>query len=943
MRLQFLTWENQRRYAEAVTRAERYAEEQIEAARARGRPDSELEASRRALFNAYIDETPGVHKEDAHYFLKFRKVARVLLEAETRAFARLGHRSEQVGLSQAWGEAVRAMVEYARGQGVTEALIAELQQQRAARRYTPVDTVPSGHGPVPKAKIEAAAEAARAFDEAVGDDARAGEIADFARAQAQYAERRPAVRAGDVEVYVYKHPVDPSRQIVARHADGVETELVEAHRPNIVFPRVYPDGFWLEPTQGRHLVYSSQASGDESGAMLTVVDTRTAKAVATIKGADYPDVAWLDPTTFVWVGGSGRQHGAWRVDLATGTRERLRTRDIASWDPTFARAVVGGRYDASGARNPWVAVSENRGPNGSANELNMIAVEGPARETRLLTYADATLASTLAVDNRLIVVSWSKEHPRGRIAEVPVDLTRSHIPPQEWRVLVPDDGRSVVREVVPVTRGPGRDPLLAISRTIRGNAEVHLFDPTTATGTTLPLRDLGLPAVHTPEGELEPGVFGQITGMTATTAPDGTSALEIEHSSVVSSPRTFRFPVTGSRAGPAEEVAREQSIADIVVAGAKVTRYDFPSPDNTENGGVLVEHADAPGTGLLVFTSYQNYYVGNNTSRQANHVLSTAYALGNRLWFCEGRGTANKGYKNFLDGVKENQFGAVMDVVANADFVVGHGIAKPGDVYASAQSAGPAIMLRAVAQRPGVFCGAGFRRPVHDPWQLLERPSEFAHEFLASIADVLSSWHYVDPGIDMPPLSIVIGAPDDPRIASHAEHDLAWRLMTTLTRTLLHTATPGNGHFADEQEAAQELTAVSRLLGHPPPSQTRPHILEDIRSIRPTLMWGPGKDVLPPRLRPSRPAKRAAGATPNQPAVSAFTPGVNRAAGSGLRSAADLVGRGKPATGLPEHTPNTNRGRPVHLVPDTPFAPKPAPKYPALRLELKQGRNLGNL
>ncbi|MGW0658419.1 alpha/beta hydrolase family protein [Streptodolium elevatio] len=416
----------------------------------------------------------------------------------------------------------------------------------------------------------------------------------------------------------------------------------------------------------------------------------------------------------------------------------------------------------------------------------------PHRQTKLLTYADSTLGRPLVTaDNRLIIVSWSSHHPRGRISEVPLDLDRKHIAPEEWLDLVPDDGKSVIRDVAIVDCGPDRHPLLAISRTHQGAAEAHLYDPATGRGTPIPLAHLGLPGVHAPDGRQLPGVFGQITGMTATVGSDG-GALEIEHSSIVSAPRTFRIPFTPHGPRDAAEIPREDTVADRVLAGAKVTRHNFLAPDGTPVRGLLVDRDDAPGAGPLMFTSYSNFFVGNNTSKLWNDVHSTHVAAGGRLWINEERGTGSDGYRHFQHGVRDNQFGAVMDVVAGIDHILENGIAEPGTLHASAQSAGPLIMLRAVAQRPGAFAGAVFRRPVHDLWRVLETGPEVAHEYAGRLPN-MSSCHYLDPGTDMPGHTIVIGAPDDPRIHDAAVVDLFSQLATTTTEPLLRIARPGHG------------------------------------------------------------------------------------------------------------------------------------------------------
>lgn len=960
MRLAFQMWENQRRYAEVVAKAERYAEEQAQARRARGWTDSDIAASRDALFNAYVDAAPGVHKADAHYFLRLRTVARAALEVETQAFAKHGYEVERLGPGRAWDRAMRALVDGAAerlGQVAPEledptALVMQLLSERQARSWAHANAALRGGAPIPEDQVEAVTAAARAFDEAVGNDGLTREFADIAWAQACYAERRPTIRAGGVEVYVYKHPILRTRQIMARHADGYEATLVDAHKPNIVFPRVYPDGFWLEPTRGRYLAYSSQASGDESGAMLTVVDTRTADVVTTVKGADYPDVAWTSPTTFIWVGGASQQHGVRQVDVENGTRTMLRGQYSESQDPHFFRAVVGSRHRMGGAQRPWVVVSKNRGPNNSPNELTAMDTEDPRRRTQLLTYADATLGRALVTaDNRLIVVSWSREHPRGRIAEVPLDLDRRHIPSHEWHDLAAGDGYGVIREVVPVDRGPGRAPLLAISRTLHGAAEVQLFDPTTAARTTLPLEELGLPAVHAPDGTRERGVFGQITGMTASTGPDGAPVVEVEHSSVVSSPRTFRFPLTSRGVGPAEELPREKSIADIVVDGAKVTRHTFHAPDGTEVRGMLVEHANAPGIGPVMFTSYQNFFVDNNTSRLFNHVHSTHFAAGGRTWFNEGRGTGSEGWQHCLDGVRDNTFGAVMDVVAGLDVIVERGIAERSDILTSAQSAGTLVMLRAVAQRPENVASATWRMNFHDALEGLAAASEISAEHESSVAGLMSSSYYLA-GTAGPKLNVVVGAPDDRRVPDKSAQKLTGLLLTTTDETLLHVTDPGNGHFADEQAAAQELAAITRKCGFPAPSQTRPHILEDIRSIRPSLYAGDrGRDLLPPRARLRATQDRtqdrtrdqagepAATATPKQPAASVAVQAVNPAASRGFRSAADFIGHHKSTTGLSELALVNNRAQPLQFASGAPSAPEPALKYPAVRMELEPGVN----
>lgn len=894
---------------------------------------------RAAVFNGCV-EAHGLHRSYAHYFVKFRTVARVLLETETRAFARYGHDAERMGPARAWDQAMRTMVDdavrrlasVAPALGDPEPLIMEVLRRREARRHIHAVAVLGGGDPVP-GQAEALAEAAHAFDEAAGGDGLTAEFAEIAWAQAGYAEHRPTIRAGGVEVYVYKHPVSRTRRIIARHPDGLEKVLVDDHKPNIVFPRVYPDGFWLEPTHGRHLVYSSQASGDESGAMLTVVDTHSAEELAKIKGADYPDVAWTSPTTFVWVGGAGKQHGIWRFDLTSGTRHMLRARDTAPYDPTYFREVVGSRHRQRGAQRPWVVVSENKGPHGSVNELTVIATETPTHRTDLLTFSDATLGrAVVTADDRLIVVGWSTDRPRGRIAEVPVDLDRRRIPPHEWRDLVPDDGRCVIREVVPVERGRARDPLLAISRTRHGAAEVQLFDPESATGTVLPLADLGLPAVHRSDGRREPGVFGQITGMTAHTGPDGTKVLEVEHSSIVSSPRTFRFALTArGGVGPAQEIPRERSIADVVLAGARVTRHTFRAPDNTEVRGVLVEHADAPGTGPLMFTSYSNFFVGNNTSKLFNHVHSTHFAAGGRMWFNEGRGTGSEGYQHFLDGVRENMFGAVMDVVAGFDYIIDQRITGPGAIHTSAQSAGPLIMMRAVAQRPEAVASASNRR-MTEPWRQLATTSQAGAEYESRVAQVMS-WSSYLLGTAGPKVSMVFGAPDDRRVPDQGAQEVAGLQMTTTTKTLLHVARPGNGHFADEQEAARELTVMTRTFGYPPPSEARPHVLRDIRSLRPSLFRGHrGQDLLPPARAQSRTAERVAAVSPNGPAGLGT---VGLVAGQGLGSAADLFGPPKAAAGLPGAALINSR---AHAL-QAPSGARLAPKYPTLRMEKRPGAN----
>ncbi|MFI1586161.1 hypothetical protein [Embleya sp. NPDC020630] len=540
LRLWFGLWGNQRHCATVVLEAERRADIDVGNLVAEGLPEARVDAVRESLVRGHVEDQD-IHYSVIRHFLRFREAARVWLEAETRAFAGFGRHVERLGHRTALAEAERAMHEFARDMRIPDPLLADLLRGRENRGLAQGVRVLRARESVTEEKIEAARAAGHAFDEAVGDDELARDFRDLARAQARYAERRPSIRAGDVEVFVRKHPDLPGRQIVARHGDGLEVVLVENHDPNIVFPRVYPNGFSLEPRHGRHLVYSSQASGDESGAMLTVVDTRTGEVTATITRADYPGVAWLHPGAFVWVGGPGARHGVRRFDPTAGTSELLHLEGDLG-EHSVLRSVVGSGNALRGAERAWAVVSSNRGPHGSENRLEAFDPYDSSRRTVLLTYADATLGNALVTpDNRLIVVSWSAKYPRGRIAEVPLDLDRERVPPEEWLDIVPDDGESVVREVVAVDRGPGRDPLLAISRTRHGAAEVQLLDPTTGCGTSVPMEHLGLPPVYGPDGNPEAGVFGQITAMTAGTERDGTPVVEFEHSSIVSSPAPFTF------------------------------------------------------------------------------------------------------------------------------------------------------------------------------------------------------------------------------------------------------------------------------------------------------------------------------------------------------------------------------------------------------------------
>lgn len=863
LRLWLQRWENQRRCAEAVREAQRRADQAFSSALSQGVSAAGADAIREATFHGQTERRK-IHRSVVEYFLRFRNAAPVLFEAETRAFADFGDAVDRLGAPQARERALGAMLAHARGAGVADELTAELLAQREARELAHSIRVLEATSSFPEQphgaaeaqrrteaqQRSAAQEAARAFDEAAGEDELAQAFDDIAWAQSRYAERRPAVRAGDVEVIVLKDAHRPDRRIIARHRDGHHVELVAGHRPHILFPRVHPDAFWLEPQEGRYLVYSSQAAADESGAALTVKDTRSGEVVATIPGADYPDVTWLTPDSFVWCGGHGRRHGLWRFDLATGRDSWLETpANQPDPEPRVFRSVAGTWHPAQRAGHAWTIAAANRGPHNSETELTALDPycdrDGPKRQTKLLTYADSTLGRPLVTaDNRLIVISWSARHPRGRVAEVPVDLDRQRISTEEWHDLVPDDGESVIRDVAVVDRGPGRDPLLAISRTRQGAAEAELFDPATGRGTPIPLAQLGLPGVYAPDGRKLPGVFGQITGMTATVGSDG-SALEIEHSSIVSAPRVFRIPLTPHGPGAPVEIPREDTVADLALAGATVTRHNFLAPDGTAVRGLLVDRADAPGAGPLMFTSYSNFFVGNNTSKLWNDVHSTHCAAGGRLWINEGRGTGGDGYRHFLQGVRDNQFGAVMDAVAGIDHILDQGIAEPGSLHASAQSAGPLIMLRAVAQRPGAFAGAVFRRPVHDLWRVLETAPEVAHEYAGTLPN-MSSCHYLDPGADMPGHTIVIGAPDDPRIHDNAVMDLFSQLATTTTEPLLRIARPGRGHFPGWKEAAEELTVAARKCGHTPPGQRRPGILPAIRDLRSRLEKQSAGDLAPP-------------------------------------------------------------------------------------------------
>ncbi|HSA49041.1 MAG TPA: prolyl oligopeptidase family serine peptidase [Yinghuangia sp.] len=912
-------WGTQRHVAEVVRDAERFAEEHLEETRKIGLPPDTADTVRASAFALHV-QNHQLNLSAVRSFLKFREAIPVLLEAETRAYAGYGHARKRLGPPEADRRAHQAMVDYALDHGIPPDLLQELLNRRFERGLTQAVRTLKPPDPVPANKFEAAAAAARAFDEAVGNDALADEFRFVARAQSRYAERRPPIRAGDVEVFVRRQPDRPERQIVARHGDGPEVVLVQAHAPNIVFPRVYPDGFWLEPTHGRYFVYSSQASGNESGAGLTVLDTRSGDVLATIPGAEYPDVSWETPETFVWVGAAGEMQAAWRFDVATGRKQLLvSTNDFGPYVPppstferrVFYRSVAASGKTPAGAEHPWMVVGSNRGPHGSANRLTLYDTSlAHPRAVELLGYSDETLGSPqVTADNRLIVVGWSEQHPRGRIAEVPLDFDRKRIPPNEWRDLVPDDGETVIRDVVAADRGPGREPLFVVSRTRHGAAEVQVFDVETGRGTPVPLHGLGLPEVCAPDGTRLPGLFGQITGMTVNAADDGTNMLEIEHSSIVSPPRSFRFQLSPTGVCPAGEIRIESTIADKLLTGARTTRHTFTAPDGTLVRGWLVEHADAPGQGPLMFTSYSNYFVGNNTSKLFNHVHSTHFAAGGRLWINDGRGTGSDGYQHYKDGALENQFAAVMDVVAGADHVIANGIAAPGDIHASAQSSGPMVMLRAVAQRAKAFASATLRRPDHDPWQVLITEPAVAAEFDATASVLMSSRHYLDPGMDMPELTIVIGAPDDPRIDSRSAHELAWQLMTTLTKPLLHLARPGRGHFAGEQEAAEELSATWRTFDHPLPSELRPGLLTKPRDA-------------------TRPVNR----------LSAATARAVRAAAAGLSAIAQLAQQGKHAPALPESAPANTRAHASHLAQTTPHpAPKSPPKYADVHLAARLG------
>lgn len=556
-----------------------------------------------------------------------------------------------------------------------------------------------------------------------------------------FERRQPSVTAPTGAFFTHRPAGSGTTRLVFRDNRGEERVLVEDFRPSLVYPDVYPNGFWVSP-DGRYVAYTQAEPASEGGATLHMIRSDTGAPV----GAPTPEAMWASGT---WLDPHEIQHGGGVFVYAT-VKMRPYYQD---WTPYVRRvapdgtfhdhplpleesALDGTQYEFQPGPEPGtVTVLTSRHPINTPTGVRVVDLEGRGRGCTVQRESDQALARVRLGPRqadgtrRLFVLTLDeKSGHRGRVLAVDPPTKPGGRP--RTREIVAAEPGDVIHQFEVIDRGRDRPPALALS-VRRHGADVRV-DMVRLTEDTRP--DHGLTVedrwtVPLPGAQAltasEPGTeirghYGTISALSPTHG-DGHGGLDIEYSARESIPhRLYRLTAVSPQAtptlvaGPTTEEIRATGVPDI-----SVTLHDIPVGPERSTSMFIVRRADSPertagaqGTKVpAVFWPYPYYFLGGPNAN-FNAVMARLVGKGAAVVVPVVYGSGGQGYDELLGPRAGARVYAAEDMAAALDHLdtMPEHAGRRGRVL-FVQSASGATGLDVLRYMSDRFDAAVFNRP----------------------------------------------------------------------------------------------------------------------------------------------------------------------------------------------------------------------------------------
>ncbi|MEU8140121.1 prolyl oligopeptidase family serine peptidase [Streptodolium elevatio] len=627
---------------------------------------------------------------------------------------------------------------------------------------------------------------------------------------------RPPVRAGGREFFTRRDAGSPYTRLLARDQAG-ERVLVEDLRPSLVYPDVYPDGWWPSPDGGL-VAYVQDASATEDQAVLHIVPASTNEdgpaSLFQVAGARRAGFAWVgadfvcsieDPATL-------SQHLRLYRARGDGTYEPGPLPDPRTGLPRSRYELFG----VPGSRTVVVSGSDHglHQPN-SVTTLNVDS--GELRTVQPET--DAFTRIQVDPNGRWgYLLEHSGDGPgRGALWRVRLDddgpLTRDR-----WQQVVPEHDTAVLRQFCLLHRSAGREPVVALHERVHGVSRLAMVDVSDGRRWPVPLAGTAV--------EGGDGVHGVFSALTAARDRTGTPLLYVEHHSTANPPRVWAVAAVP---GTAPVLVRGRSDAELAAAGfpqvtARLHHFAAHDARRTPTWGISFTARDPTGPRPVVLEVYNGFFLAGE-NLQSYSAASAALLDAGVTIFAPFPRDGSEGRQDQRAGATVNRGNAAAAVTAAGHYARQH-LAGDHPMVLTAGSQGPLIALMAVRADPELFDAAIMSRGASDllSGSAAESTAEYfgggsPEEVAAAYRD--SAGYHEQPGTPFP-LTVFVADDRDPRVPARGPRKAHAAMNDTTSDGEIHLATASVGHFTGPDQQAERAALTAYLAQAPNQRFARP-------------------------------------------------------------------------------------------------------------------------
>ena len=444
---------------------------------------------------------------------------------------------------------------------------------------------------------------------------------------------------------------------------------------------------WFPSPDGQWLAYLISAGGSEQ-AVLRVMDVATGKPVdGPIDRTAHSMVAWLPGGKAFYyrrrLAESGPGRFSPRLYLhRVGTEPE---RDVL----VFGQDLPLGAYPAPAVSRDgrWLLVGVDWGPLRGDIYLADLQADGIEAPRFSAVQADAGVfsAGTVGRDGRLYVLT-NAGAPNRRLCVA----AASHLDPDGWQTLLPEDPEAVLNEVVILDGAQLDRPLLLARRSRHAVSELILHD--LATGERV--------------GSVPVPGSGTVTQLRE--HPDGGPCAWFSYTDFRTPPAVYQFD---ARSREVTEWA--PSPGTVTVGAVHVRQVTYTSRDETVVRMFILSPSgqpDLPRPAILY--AYGTFGHARSPSFDAFRLAwveaGGVYAIANV------RGGGEEGEAWHRAGMKDSRQNTFDDVHAAADYLVDHGWTSGRQLGIHGGSAGGQVVGMALIQRPGAYAAVLCSAPALD-------------------------------------------------------------------------------------------------------------------------------------------------------------------------------------------------------------------------------------